>query len=176
MHQPSWSYASSITQPSWRCSSSIYFAERNDLRLRSKQHWGLWLTSEDVIKPLAEVWSFLIVYRLFVLSRISLISNAILNATEVWSTSITKYHTLLTPKCPSWLSYLRFSVIENQSLRSTCKIKIQSSVTFVHPSQCTKAKAFDHKITRWRYLCFTFIANTTTAVVHRSSHSFNGVV
>ena len=23
MHQPSWSYASSITQPSWRCSSSI---------------------------------------------------------------------------------------------------------------------------------------------------------
>ena len=92
------------------------------------------------------------------------------NAKEVWPISITKYHTVLTPKCPSWLRYLRFSVIENQSLRSTCKILIQPSVTFVHPSQCTKTKAFDHKITRWMYRCFTFFANTTTAVEHRSSH------
>ena len=99
-----------------------------------------------------------------------MISVAIWNAKEVRSTSITKHHTVLTPKCPSWFGYLRFSVIENQSLRSTCKMVIQPSVTFVHPSQCTKNKAFDHEITQWGYLCFTFIANTTTAVVHRSSH------
>ena len=225
MHQPSWSYASSITQSSWRWSyqhgksygrwlhhtpintqkdyhASTFMIIRIkhnptiwalfQLNLISRAQWSL-VKIKTALRIMINIgrchqtsrWSLIITadivpalgsLRTFRPSRNSSISVAIWNAKEVWSTSVTKNHTVFTPKYPSWLRYLRFSVIENKSLRSTCKIVFQPSVTFVHPSQCTKTKAFDHKITWWRYLCFTFNANTTTAVVHRSSHSFIGVV
>ena len=173
MHQPSWSYASSITQPSWQWSyqqgkSYTRWLHHTPINTRKDYHASTFLIIRIKYNP-----TILTLFQLHLISRAQwslvkmktalriMINNLRCDQTSSWS---------------SWLRYLRFGVIENQSLRSTCKIVNQPSVTFVHTSQCTKAKTFDNKNTRWRYLCFTFIANTTTAVVHRSSHSFLAVV
>ena len=173
MHQPSWSYASSITQPSWRWSyrhgkSYARCLHYTPINTRKDYHASTFLIIRIKHNPTILTLFQLHLYSLaqWLLVRIKTALRIMINIRRCDQTS----------GWNSWLRYLRFGVIENQSPRSTCKIVIQPSVTFVHPSQCTKAKAFDHKNTRWRYLCFTFIANTTTAIVHRSSHWFNAVV
>ena len=173
MQQPPWSYASSITQPSWRWSYQHGKGYTRWLHHTPINTGKDYPASTFLIIRIKHNPTILTLFQLHLISRAQwslvkmktalriMINNLRCDQTSSWS---------------SWLRYLRFGVIENQGLRSTCKVVIQPSVTFVHPSQGIKTKAFDHKITRWSYLCFTFIANTTTAVVHRSSHSFNGVV
>ena len=173
MHQPSWPYASSITQlsRSWCYKHGKSFAiwlHNTPINTRKDYHASTFLIIRIKHNPT--------ILTLFQLNLISRAQWSLVRFEKALRIVINSRRCDQTSRWCSWLRYLRIGVTENQSLRSTCKIVIQPSVTFVHPSQCTKAKAFDHKNTRWRYLCFTFIANTTNAVVHRSSHSFNAVV
>ena len=173
MHQLSWSYASSITQPSWRWSyqhgkSYTRWLHHTPINTRKDYHASTFLIIRIKHNP-----TIVTLFQLHLTSRAQWSLVKIKTALGIMI-NILRWDQ--TSSWSSWLRYLRFGVIEDQSLRSTCKIVIQPSVTIVHPSQCTKAKAFDHKNTRWRYLCFTFIANTTTAVVQRSSYSLNAMV
>ena len=147
MHQPSWSYASSITQPSWRWSyrhgkSYASWLHHTPINTRKDYHASNFLIirikHNPTILTLFQLHLYILAHWLLVKIKTAL--RIMINIRRCDQTS----------RWSSWLRYLRFGVIENQSLRSTCKVVIQPSVTFVHPSQCTKANAFDHKNTRWR--------------------------
>ena len=137
MHQPSLSKASSITQPSWRWiyqhgKSYTSWLHHTPINTRKDYHVSTFLIIRIKHNPT--------ILTLFLLHLISRAQWSLVKIKTALRIMINIWRCDQTSRWSSWLRYLRFGVIENQSLRSTCKIVIQPSVTFVHRHNVQKPR------------------------------------
>ena len=157
MHQPSWSYASSNNRTilalelwTWK---ELYkmVTSHTDQYTKTIMHQPSWSYASSITQL---SWHWIRIQKLTELN--------ILYCTH------SQVPLVITPRTVQcyWKPKHPF-IVQN------CNLALCDVCT---PVTMYKNQSLHHKITPWMYLCVTFNANTTTAVEHRSSHSFIAVV